>query len=503
VRTVGDSGQGSPAEPLSVGRAITMLAQSEPDRPAVTEWASDGTVRTVTRSEFDRRTNRIARAWAEFGVGVGDYVTIGLPNSVAFFEAVVATWKLGAVPQPLSSRLPDRERQAIVELADPRLVVGADPAAHPHRRVLPTGWEPDSTVDDGSLPDRVSPVMRAMTSGGSTGRPKLIVRHDPGIVDPARAGIYRVTPNGCQVVVGPLYHSVAFASATTGLFWGNHIVVLPRFDPEATLRAVEDYRATILFLVPTMMLRIWRLDDAIRNRYDLSSLETFWHLGAPCPPWLKANWIDWLGPERIFELYGGTEFQAGTLITGTEWLDHPGSVGRCIFGEMKVVDPDSGADLQPGEIGEIYMRRDAEGTLGYHYIGSESRSLPGHWETLGDMGSIDENGYVYLADRRADMILVGGANVYPAEVENALMEHPSVLSAAVIGLPDEDLGNRVHAIVQTTQLLRDDELDALLAERLVRYKIPRTYEYVDQSVRDDAGKVRRSALRDERLSQPT
>jgi bile acid-coenzyme A ligase len=488
-------------EPLSVGRAVSTLAQAEPDRPAVTEWVPDGRVRTVTRSEFDRRTNRIARAWAELGVGEGDYVTIGLPNSVAFFEAAVATWKLGAVPQPLSSRLPDRERQAIVELADSRLVVGADRDAHPNRRVLPSGWEPDPAIDESPLPNRVSPVMRAMTSGGSTGRPKLIVRHDPGVVDPARAGIYRVTPDGCQVVVAPLYHSTPFALSTTGLFWGNHIVVLPRFDPAATLRAVEEYRATLLFLVPTMMLRIWRLGDDIRVRYDLSSLETLWHLGAPCPPWLKAHWIDWLGPERIFELYGGTEFQAGTMITGADWLDHPGSVGRCIFGEMKVVDPDTGADLPPGEVGEIYMRRDAQGTQGYHYIGSEPRSLPGHWESLGDMGSIDQDGYVYLADRRADMILVGGANIYPAEIENALMEHPSVLSAAVIGLPDEELGNRVHAIVQTTSSLRDDELDAFLAERLVRYKIPRTYEYVDQSLRDDGGKVRRSALRDERLSR--
>ena len=476
-----------------------MLAQAEPDRPAVTEWGSDGSARGVTRAELDRRTNRMARAWSEFGVGQGDYVTIGLPNSIAFFEAAVATWKLGAVPQPLSSRLPDRERQAIVELANSRLVVGADPDAHPNRHVLPTDWEPDPTIDDSVLPDRVSPVMRAMTSGGSTGRPKLIVRHDPGIVDASRAGIYRVTPNGCHVVVGPLYHTSPFALSTTGLFWGNHIVVLPRFEPEATLRAVEEYRATLLCLVPTMMLRIWRLDDDVRNRYDLSSLETLWHLAAPCPPWLKANWIDWLGPERIFELYGGTEFQAGTMITGTEWLDHPGSVGRCVLGEMKVVDPETGADVPPGVVGEIYMRRDAQGTQGYHYIGSQPRSLPGHWESLGDMGSIDVHGYLYLADRRADMILVGGANVYPAEIENALMEHPSVLSAAVIGLPDEDLGNRIHAIVQTTQSMAEDELDAFLAERLVRYKIPRTYEYVDQPVRDDAGKVRRSALRDERL----
>jgi bile acid-coenzyme A ligase len=444
----------------------------------------------------------MARAWAEFGVGEGDFVTIGLPNSVAFFEAAVATWKLGAVPQPLSARLPDHERQAIVELADSRLVVGADPDAHPTRRVLPADWTPDPSIDDSVLPDRVSPVMRAMTSGGSTGRPKLIVRHDSGVVDPARADIYRVTPNGCHVVVGPLYHSVPFALSTTGLFWGNHIVVLPRFDPEATLQAVEQYRATLLFLVPTMMLRIWRLEDDIRNRYDLSSLETLWHLGAPCPPWLKANWINWLAPERIFELYGGTEFQAGTMITGREWLEHPGSVGRCLFGEIKVVDPDTGSDVPPGEVGEIFMRRDAQGTQGYHYIGSEPRSLPGHWETLGDMGSIDTDGYLYLADRRVDMILVGGANVYPAEIENALMEHPAVLSAAVIGIPDEDLGNRVHAIVQTPQLLGNHELDAFLAERLVRYKLPRTYEYVDQPLRDDGGKVRRSALRAERLPPP-
>ena len=269
------------------------------------------------------------------------------------------------------------------------------------------------------------------------------------------------------MVVAPLYHASPFMLSMTGLFLGNHIVVLPRFDAEATLRAVEEHRGHLMFVVPTMMLRIWRLGEAVRNRYDLSSLEVLWHFSAPCPPWLKEDWIDWLGAERIFELYGGTEFQAATMIRGDDWLEHRGSVGRCIIGEMKVVDPDTGADLPPGEVGEIYMRRDAAGTRSYHYVGAEPRLLPGHWESLGDMGAIDEDGYVYLSDRRADMILVGGANVYPAEVEAALMEHPSVLSAAVIGLPDEDLGNRVHAIVHATKSLSDDELDAFLAERLV------------------------------------
>ncbi|MFI5046622.1 MAG: AMP-binding protein [Acidimicrobiia bacterium] len=485
---------------LSLGRTVTALADADPDRPALTGWEPDGTVRTVTRAELDRRTNRIARAWAELGVEEGDYVTIALPNSVGFFEAAVAAWKLGAVPQPLSARLPDRERRAIVELADSKLVVGADPAAHPERATLPVGWEAGPTFDDGLLPDRVSPAVRAMTSGGSTGRPKLIVSSLPGVVvtDNSNSTV-SYAPDGCHVVVGPLYHNGPFSLSTNGLMTGCHLVLLPRFDAEATLRAVEEHRATLLFLVPTMMLRIWRLGDEVRNRYDLSSLQALWHFAAPCPPWLKADWIEWLGGERVYELYAGTELQAMTVIRGDEWLEHRGSVGRPTLGEMKVVDPETGADLPPGEIGEIYLRRDEEGTPSYRYVGSDARTLPGHWESLGDMGSIDADGYVYLSDRRADMILVGGANVYPAEIEHALMEHEHVLSAAAIGLPDDDLGNRVHAIVQATGPVTDDELTAFLAERLAHYKIPRSFERTDLPVRDDAGKVRRSALRTDRL----
>jgi bile acid-coenzyme A ligase len=484
---------------VPLGRAIAMLAEEDPDRPALTGWEPDGSIRSVTRGELERRTNRMARAWTDLGVGEGDPVTIALPNSVGFFEAAVAAWKLGAVPQPLSSRLPDRERQAIVELADSRVVVGADPATHPDRRVLPVGWEADPSYDDGPLPDRVSPSMRAMTSGGSTGRPKLIVSAQEGTISLDNSDRISNTPDGCHLVVGPLYHNGPFSLSTTGLLTGCHLVIMPRFDPEATLRAVEDYRVTFLFVVPTMMLRIWRLGEEVRNRYDLSSLETVWHFAAPCPAWLKADWIEWLGAERIYELYAGTELQAMTVIRGDEWLEHRGSVGKPTLGEMKVVDPDTGEDLPPGEIGEIYLRRDPEGTPAYHYVGSDARTLPGHWESLGDIGSIDADGYVYLSDRRADMILVGGANVYPAEIEAALMEHEHVLSAAAIGLPDDDLGNRVHVIVQVTAPVAEDELTGFLAERLAHYKLPRSFEFTDQPVRDDAGKVRRSALRADRL----
>jgi bile acid-coenzyme A ligase len=484
---------------LSLGRAITVLAEADPDRPAVTGWEPDGSRRSVTRAELDLRTNRIARAWADLGVGEGDFVSIALPNSVAFCEAAIAAWKLGAVPQPLSARLPDRELRAIVELADSRLVLGAAPGAHPGRHVLPVGWEADPTISDAALPDRISPSMRAMTSGGSTGRPKLIVNSSPGTVEMPLIQACQIAPDECHIVPGPMYHNGPFALSMYGLCVGNHVVLFPRFDAEATLAAVEEHRGTFMFVVPTMMLRMWRLGEEARARYDLSSLEVLWHFAAPCPEWLKADWIDWLGGERIWELYGGTELQAMTVIRGDEWLEHRGSVGRCVIGEMKVVDPDTGADLPAGEVGEIYMRRDADGTPSYHYLGSDARTLPGHWESLGDIGMMDADGYVYLSDRRSDMILVGGENVYPAEVEGALMEHPDVLSAAVIGLPDDELGSRVHAIVQVTASVDDEELSAFLTERLVRYKLPRSFEYTSEPVRDDAGKVRRSALRADRL----
>jgi bile acid-coenzyme A ligase len=260
------------------------------------------------------------------------------------------------------------------------------------------------------------------------------------------------------------------------------------------IRRIAEHRADMVYLVPTMMLRVWRLSEAERQAHDLSSLQVVWHMGAPCPAWLKRAWIDWLGPERVWELYAGTEGQATTLIRGDEWLAHQGSVGRAVYGEMRVIGPD-GEELAPGEVGEIYLRsRDSAGPA-YRYIGATARTLSDGWESLGDMGWLDPDGYLYITDRRDDMVLVNGANVYPAEIEAALEEHPQVRSCAVVGLPDEEAGNRLHAIVQAEGSLEEDELHAHLRQRLVTYKLPRTIEFVTEPVRDDAGKVRRSALR--------
>ncbi|MFN3912925.1 AMP-binding protein, partial [Hyphomonas sp.] len=213
--------------------------------------------------------------------------------------------------------------------------------------------------------------------------------------------------------------------------------------------------------------------------------------------------IDWLGPEVIWELYGGTEGQGSTTIQGTEWLTHKGSVGRPVETcEMKIVD-EAGATLPPGDVGEVFIRPLAGAGTTYRYIGAEAKAIDGGWESLGDMGWMDADGYLYLTDRLSDMILVGGANIYPAEVEAAIDAFPGVRSSAVIGLPDEDMGARLYAVVDRPEGPADPEaMEAHLAERLVRYKIPKGFEYVAEPVRDDAGKVRRKALREARLAAP-
>lgn len=480
---------------ISYGRRITELATAAPDKPAVVCGDT-----TISRAELESDANRLARQLRTDGVGVGDMVTIALPNSVEWYVAAAAAWKLGAIPQPVSARLPPHELGGVVELADPKVVLGVDEGTFGGRRCYPLGYRAPDEVDDRPLPDAVSPAWKAPTSGGSTGRPKLIVSGDPALFDPDARRPLGIRPEGCLVMPGPLYHNGPVVWSCAALLQGAGLVVLPRFDAEATLAAIETHQADVVYLVPTMMKRIWRLPDHIRNAYDLSSLRIVWHLAEPCPDWLKRAWIDWLGPERIVELYAGTEAQASTVITGTEWLAHPGSVGRPTSGQVMIADPD-GRPVPPGETGEIWMRRSREATT-YRYVGAEARTLGDGWESLGDLGWFDADGYLYLSDRMQDMILSGGANIYPAEVEAALQEHPQVRSCAVIGLPDEDLGQRVHAIVEPdpeAAPVSQDDLLAFLADRLVRYKIPRSIEFVDHSLRDDAGKVRRSSLRAERL----
>jgi bile acid-coenzyme A ligase len=486
----------SPVAPI--GTQVSALAAQDPGAPAAT---CDGV--TVTRAELDAATNRLARGFASLGVGAGDYVTIVLPNSLDWVYSVVACWKLGAVPQPLSARLPDAELAALLELRRPALLVG---------RPDPTGVTTSAPADLAAefsgfsaspLPEAVSPVWKSMASGGSTGRPKLIEAGGDGRV-PAAIGY----PLGAQegdvnLISVPLSHNTGFSTFAVGLLQGHHLVLMPRFEPSEFLRLITEHRVTFLATVPTIMQRLLPVYRAAPDAYDLSSIRRFWHLAAPCPPVVKQAWIDILGPEAVWELYGGTELQALTFISGDQWLTHPGSVGTVVAGEMKVLD-DDGNECPPGVAGEIYMRPSPGSGPTYRYIGSTAKSRDG-WDSLGDLGYFDDDGFLYLNDRRVDMFTVGGRNVYPAEIESALAEHPDVLSCLAVGIPDDDLGQVPHAIVQAAPGLaaemNEASVIAFLGERIASYKVPRSVEFSDRPLRDDAGKARRSAVRDEVIAR--
>ena len=478
---------------LSYGRALSRNAERRGDEVA---FVHEG--RATTHAELEAGANRLARAYARLGVAEGDFVTIALPNGIEFVEALFACWKLGATPQPVSPRLPIHERDAIIELVDPRLIVGVDPALHDGRTSLASGFDA-SSEESTILPDRVSRYRMAVCSGGSTGRPKVIVDHIPGQLDP-EAEFHGLAPGASILVPGPLYHSGPLINCLTILLGGGKVIIMSRFDAAEALSLIEKYRLQLAIFVPTMLLRIWKLPEEQRNAIDLSSIHRVISASASLPDWLQREWIDWIGPDRVWEAYGGSERIGGTIISGREWLEKPGSVGRVSEGrKLKIVDPD-GNLLAPGEIGDIYCLPAGGPGSTYHYLGAEPRRLADGWETLGDMGHLDEEGYLFLADRRTDLIIVGGSNVYPAEVEGAIESHPDVLSCAVIGLPDEDLGATVHAIVQAASPVDETELQSYLGDRLVRYKIPRTFEFVRDALKDDAGKVRRAALRAARVS---
>jgi bile acid-coenzyme A ligase len=476
-----------------IGTQVSALAAADPAAPAVT---CNGC--TLTRAELDASTNRLARAYADMGVGVGDYVSIAMPNSIEWIQAVLACWKLGAVPQPLSARLPDAEFTGILDLKPRALIVGrGDP-----RGAVPSvaaGFVPDPGLSDAPLPEAVSPIWKSMTSGGSTGRPKLIEAGGDSRLPAAIGYPLGMADGDVNLLSVPLNHNTGFTVAAAGLLLGHHLVIMPRFAPREFLSLIAEHRVTFLATVPTVMQRLLPVYRADPDAFDLSSVRRFWHLASPCPPVIKQAWIDILGPEVVWELYGGTELQALTFVSGTQWLEHPGSVGVVVAGEMKVLD-DDGAECPPGVVGEVYMRRAPGSAPTYRYVGTTAKSRDG-WDSLGDLGHFDADGFLYLSDRRVDMFTVGGRNVYPAEIESALAEHPDILSCLAVGVPDADLGQVPHALVQASRDMADAEVLAFLAERLAGYKVPRTVEFVDRPLRDDAGKARRSAVRDEVIAR--
>ena len=307
----------------------------------------------LTWEQLERGANRRARAFAARGVKAGDFVAIGLSNSNAFFETTFAVWKLGATPTSLSWRLPRGEAAAVLDILKPSLVVGGE-ADWNAPNSLPADFTPEGFSDE-PLSSPVARYWKAMTSGGSTGRPKVILDHNPAVVDTAAAPILGIRKGMALLNPGPLYHNAPFILSHTALFAGGRLTGMVKFDAEETLRLIAANQIQWVNFVPTMMHRIWSLPEAVRNRYDVSSLEIVFHMAAPMPPWLKEKWIEWLGPERIWELYGGTERQGTTVISGIEWLSHRGSVGKIGEGSALRIIGEDDKDVAPGKRRNLFL----------------------------------------------------------------------------------------------------------------------------------------------------
>ena len=477
-------------EHLSLPRRLHQLAEEDPTAELYTQIGLDGSEHALTAAELDRRTSQVAAAMAAKGVTVGDRVALGLRNSPELLIAAFAAWRVGATPIPVRWDLPDWELEQLRQVIGARLHLGDEDVA----------WI-RSTVDGDvpQLPDVVAPRMMGICSSGSTGTPKIIVSGVPAVFNevfstPMMEQWRPVSRPQRVLVLAPMYHVNAFATVHN-LLAGDRLFVLERFDAARAVDAIERHRITAFTATPTMLQRIADL-PGVDDR-DLSSIDWILQGAAPMPPSLVHRWAGLIGAERILMAYGMTESIGLTALRGDEWMTHEGSVGRGQREtEVRIVGED-GAELPAGEVGEVYMRSPSYG--GSDYLG-DAPQLPttdDGFQTVGDMGYVDADGYLYIVDRRVDMIISGGANVFPAQVEQALIDHPQIADVVVVGLRDEPWGRRVHAIVEPADPADPPTADEVIdyaKSRLAAYKVPKTVELVDEMPRSAATKVNRGRL---------
>lgn len=495
----------------SYGRRLTHLGTTRGDDVAVHFVPLEGQDQQVTYGELERRANQAARLLAEHGVDRDTAVALGLPNTPDHIVARFAAWKLGAMVLPINAKIPAAERQGMIDLlATYRKVVtvgswhdGQAPSVHGDR------FADLDSYDDTPLPDVTAEKAFAIGSGGTTGTPKITLSGGLGVVGMHPDG-RPVSPAGLladlnlrigstQMVCTPLYHTSGFGWTLHAILLGNRLVLIEKFDATRTLDAIEKYSVNQTMFVPAVLQRLLEVEDI--DQRDLSSYDALAHGGAPCPDWVKRRWIDLVGAENVYEGMGATEPIGSTVVRGDVWLQRPGTVGKPTECDVRILDDDK-EELPSGEVGWVYMRPlGAEAPL-FTYLGADYGGVTDDgFVSLGDYGWLDDDGYLFIADRRVDMIISGGANIYPAEVEGALTSHPDVREAAVIGVPDDRWGRRVHAVV----VARTDggrglaeRLDAYVRESLMTYKVPKSYEFVSDLPYSEVGKLRRRPLYDTR-----
>jgi bile acid-coenzyme A ligase len=477
-------------EGIPFGTKLQELAEQRRDDVGVTIVALDGSAESLTFGELDARANQWGRALAAQGATTGSLVALAIPNSTHLVLATLGCWKIGAVPVPMHWDLPEWERDRVREVINPAVVVDEE-----------SRWrlEAQAAAESASpLPVAVSPHVNGICSSGSTGIPKVILSLAPSLWtqahgEPFLSSWAPVEQPQTIMVPAPMYHTNGFATLFF-LLAGDHLVVLEKFDAALALDVIERFHITNFTATPTMLARIAARPD-VRQR-DLSTIVFILQGAAVMPPSLMHTWFELLSPQQIVSAYGMTENLGLTALRGDEWLTHPGSVGRG-FRETEIRILDAGTRiLGPGEHGEIYLR--APMSAGSRYVGGAAPlpSTDDGFRSAGDIGYLDQDGYLYIVDRRVDMIITGGANVFPAEVESALAGHSEIADVVVIGLADPQWGRRVHAVVQLADgaVLTEELVIEYAKSRLAHYKAPKTVEFVDAIPRTAATKVNRSAM---------
>ena len=499
---------------------IGTIAAETPDKIAY-QMADSGQV--FTYRDLNDASNRAAHLFASLGLAPGDHVAILLENHPRFFQICWAAQRAGLYYTPISWRLQQEEIEYIVNNCEARVFI----TSHDRREVVAPlveaapgliarymiggtidhfdAWE-DAVAAMPTTPiDEELEGQSMLYSSGTTGYPKGIKKALPrvpfGSVDPMpiMAALYGATPDSVYLSPAPLYHAAPLGFTMTCIRNGIQVVVMEHFEAERSLSCIQDYRITHSQWVPTMFVRMLKMPEEVRMRYDVSSLECAIHAAAPCPVPVKEQMIDWWGPV-LYEYYAGTEGNGFVQLNSQEWLDHKGSVGRPLNCELHICN-DAGDEVPIGEPGTIYFGgggefeyyKDPEKTAGSRH--------PNGWSTLGDVGYLDEDGYLYLTDRKDFMIITGGVNVYPQETENILITHPKVMDVAVIGVPNEDFGEEVKAVVQPKDMADAgpdlaDELMTFCREHLSHIKCPRSVDFDEELPRHPTGKLYKRLLKD-------
>jgi long-chain acyl-CoA synthetase len=499
------------------------FAESTPEKPAVV--MDDG--RTLTYGELEARSNQLAHLFRAAGLQTGDHIAFVLENRPEVFVVAWAAQRAGLYYTATSTRLTPGELEYIVDdcgakalIASAHTLDAAEAANTPKVELkllvdgTAEGWEPleAALASHPTTPiDDQANGVDMLYSSGTTGRPKGVKTPLPATPYPAMTAVaglaallFSANETTTYLSPAPLYHAAPLRFTMAIHQTGGTVVAMEHFDPERFLALVEQHRVTFVQVVPTMFIRLLKLDEDVRAKYDVSSLQAVVHAAAPCPVAVKEQMIAWWGPV-IHEYYAGTEGNGFVYCNSEQWLAHKGTVGSALVGTLHIVGED-GEEVPVGETGTVYFEGEAAATFEYHGDPEKtegSRDPKGRgWSTLGDVGHVDEDGFLYLSDRKAYMIISGGVNIYPQEAENVLAMHPKVADVAVFGIPNEEMGEAVHAVVQPAEGVEPTpelaaELIAYCRDELAHFKCPRSVDFREELPRHPTGKLYKRLLKDE------